>query len=222
MNPIYHQAKFINSSPHLRNTPPDEGLEVAFAGRSNAGKSSAINTLTRQNSLARTSKTPGRTQMLNFFEINADLRFVDLPGYGYAKVPIAVKEEWHKLMETYLTNRKSLCAIVLVMDVRLPLTDFDWQMVEWCQHTGLPLHILLTKADKLTYGASKNTLLKVKRELEELTVPVTLQLFSALKKTGVDELHDALDELFSGRVDGEVSESPAVELLGLNMQLDKS
>ncbi len=209
MNPIYHQAKFINSSPHLRNTPPDEGLEVAFAGRSNAGKSSAINTLTRQNSLARTSKTPGRTQMLNFFEINADLRFVDLPGYGYAKVPVAVKEEWHKLMETYLTNRKSLCAIVLVMDVRLPLTDFDWQMVEWCQHTGLPLHILLTKADKLTYGASKNTLLKVQKELKELTVPVTLQLFSALKKTGVDELHHALDELFSGGVDEGVIESPA-------------
>lgn len=209
MNPIYHQAKFINSSPHLRNTPPDEGLEVAFAGRSNAGKSSAINTLTRQNSLARTSKTPGRTQMLNFFEINADLRFVDLPGYGYAKVPVAVKEEWHKLMETYLTNRKSLCAIVLVMDVRLPLTDFDWQMVEWCQHTGLPLHILLTKADKLTYGASKNTLLKVQKELKDLTVPVSLQLFSALKKTGVDELHQALDELFSGGVDEEVIESPA-------------
>ncbi|MDD5276016.1 MAG: ribosome biogenesis GTP-binding protein YihA/YsxC [Methylovulum sp.] len=198
MNPIYQQAKFINSSPHLRNTPPDEGREVAFAGRSNAGKSSAINTLTRQNSLARISKTPGRTQMLNFFEINADLRFVDLPGYGYAKVPVAVKLEWHKLMETYLTSRKSLCAIVLVMDVRLPLTDFDWQMVEWCQHTGLPLHILLTKADKLAYGASKNTLLKVQKELKGLTVPVTLQLFSSLKKTGIDELHNALDELFSG------------------------
>lgn len=209
MNPIYQQAKFINSSPHLRNTPPDEGLEVAFAGRSNAGKSSAINTLTRQNSLARISKTPGRTQMLNFFEINADLRFVDLPGYGYAKVPVAVKLEWHKLMETYLTSRKSLCAIVLVMDVRLPLTEFDWQMVEWCQHTGLPLHILLTKADKLAYGASKNTLLKVQKELKGLTVPVTLQLFSSLKKTGIDELHNALDELFSGAADGSVAESPA-------------
>ncbi|MGZ8189671.1 MAG: ribosome biogenesis GTP-binding protein YihA/YsxC, partial [Methylococcaceae bacterium] len=131
MNPIYNQAKFIISSPHLKDTPADQGREVAFAGRSNAGKSSAINTLTRQNALARISKTPGRTQMLNFFEINALRRFVDLPGYGYAKVPLAVKEKWHKLMETYLTGRKSLCAIVLVMDVRHPLTEFDWQMVDW-------------------------------------------------------------------------------------------
>ncbi len=196
MNPVYHQAKFIKSSPSLKDTPADAGKEIAFAGRSNAGKSSAINTLTRQNSLARTSKTPGRTQMLNFFEINNDQRFVDLPGYGYAKVPLDVKNKWHQLMEIYLTQRKSLCAIVLVMDVRHPLTDFDWQMVEWCQHAGLPLHILLTKADKLTYGAAKNTLLQIQRELKDITVPLTVQLFSALKKTGVDEVHQALDELF--------------------------
>lgn len=199
MNPVYHQAKFINSSPHLSNTPPDQGSEVAFAGRSNAGKSSAINTLTRQNALARISKTPGRTQMLNFFEINGLQRFVDLPGYGYAKVPVAVKKKWHALMETYLTKRKSLCGIVLVMDVRHPLTDFDWQMVEWCQHTGLALHVLLTKADKLTYGAGKNTLLQVQKELQECEFPLTIQLFSALKKTGIDELHAALDGLFVGK-----------------------
>lgn len=197
MNPIYHQAKFINSSPHLKNTPADEGLEIAFAGRSNAGKSSAINTLTRQNSLARISKTPGRTQMLNFFEINERLRFVDLPGYGYAKVPLDVKQEWHKLMETYLLNRKSLCAIILVMDIRHPLTEFDWQMVEWCQHSALPLHILLTKADKLTYGAGKNTLLQVQRELKGFNMPMSIQLFSSLKKIGVDEVHQALDKLFT-------------------------
>jgi len=196
MNPIYIQAKFINSSPHLKDTPPDQGLEVAFAGRSNAGKSSAINTLTRQNSLARISKTPGRTQMLNFFEINEQQRFVDLPGYGYAKVPLEVKKKWHELMETYLTQRKSLCAIILVMDVRHPLTEFDWKMVEWCEHTGLPLHVLLTKADKLAYGASKNTLLQVQRELSHVSFPVTIQLFSALKKTGIDEVHAALDRLF--------------------------
>jgi len=196
MNPIYIQAKFINSSPHLKDTPPDQGLEVAFAGRSNAGKSSAINTLTRQNSLARISKTPGRTQMLNFFEINERQRFVDLPGYGYAKVPLEVKKKWHELMETYLTQRKSLCAIILVMDVRHPLTEFDWKMVEWCEHTGLPLHVLLTKADKLAYGASKNTLLQVQRELSHVSFPVTIQLFSALKKTGIDEVHAALDRLF--------------------------
>lgn len=197
MNPIYHQAKFINSSPHIRNAPADQGLEVAFAGRSNAGKSSAINTLTRQNALARISKTPGRTQMLNFFEISVGLRFVDLPGYGYAKVPVEVKKKWHELMEHYLTHRKSLCGIILVMDVRHPLTEFDRQMIAWCEHAGLPLHILLTKADKLTYGAAKNTLLQVRRELNDVGCPLTIQLFSSLKKTGIDEVHEALDNLFS-------------------------
>lgn len=196
MNPIYHQAKFLSSSPHLENTPPDEGKEIAFAGRSNAGKSSAINSLTRQNSLARISKTPGRTQMLNFFTVNEELRFVDLPGYGYAKVPPEIKRKWHKLMESYLTGRKSLCAIILVMDVRLPLTEFDWQMVEWCQHNSLPLHIILTKADKLTFGSAKNTLLKVQNELADMTNPISVQLFSSLKKTGIDELHVAIDHLF--------------------------
>ncbi len=196
MNPVYHQAKFINSSPDLKDTPEDQGREVAFAGRSNAGKSSAINTLTRQHGLARISKTPGRTQMLNFFEINATERFVDLPGYGYAKVPIAVKKKWHELMEKYLTQRKSLCGIVLVMDVRHPLTEFDWQMIEWCQHTGLPLHILLTKADKLNYGAAKNTLMQVQKELGDINFPLTIQLFSSLKKTGIDEVHKAIDLFF--------------------------
>jgi GTP-binding protein len=196
MNPVYHQAKFINSSPDLKDTPEDQGREVAFAGRSNAGKSSAINTLTRQHGLARISKTPGRTQMLNFFEINATERFVDLPGYGYAKVPVAVKKKWHELMEKYLTQRKSLCGIILVMDVRHPLTEFDWQMIEWCQHTGLPLHILLTKADKLNYGAAKNTLLQVQKELSDINFPLTIQLFSSLKKTGIDEVHKALDLFF--------------------------
>lgn len=196
MNPLYHQAKFLKSSPSLKDTPPDIGKEIAFAGRSNAGKSSAINTLTRQNSLARTSKTPGRTQLLNFFEINEEIRFVDLPGYGYAKVPEAVKKQWHLLMEIYMNERQSLCAIVLVMDVRHPLTEFDWQMVEWCQHKGLALHILLTKADKLTFGAAKNTLLQVQRSLKDVNIPVTVQLFSALKKTGVDEVHSVIDQLF--------------------------
>lgn len=196
MNPVYHQAKFINSSPHLKDTPTDQGWEIAFAGRSNAGKSSAINTLTRQNSLARISKTPGRTQMLNFFTITEQHRFVDLPGYGYAQVPEEVKRKWHKLMETYLKQRKSLCGIVLVMDIRHPLTDFDWQMIDWCKLSGLPLHILLSKADKLTYGAAKNTLLAVQKTLQEMPMQLSIQLFSSLKKTGVDEVHAALDKLF--------------------------
>lgn len=196
MNPLYHQARFINSAPHLRDAPEDKGLEVAFAGRSNAGKSSAINTLTMQKSLARISKTPGRTQMLNFFAITDDKRFVDLPGYGYAKVPLQVKKKWHKMMEDYLSNRRALCGIVLVMDVRHPLTDFDWQMVEWCRHANVPLHILLTKADKLKSGAAKNTLLTVRKALSETGISVSMQLFSALKKVGVDEVHDVLDLWF--------------------------
>jgi GTP-binding protein len=197
MNPVYHQAKFINSSPHLSHAPADQGREVAFAGRSNAGKSSALNTLANQHALARISKTPGRTQMLNFFSLNEQQRLVDLPGYGYAKVPDAIKKKWQALMENYLTQRKSLCGIVLVMDVRHPLTEFDWQMVQWCQHRNLALHILLTKSDKLTYGAAKNTLLQVSKALKDCHFPVSIQLFSALKKIGVDEVHEALDQLFS-------------------------
>lgn len=196
MNPVYHQAKFINSAPRLQDAPPDQGKEIAFAGRSNAGKSSAINTLVQQNALARVSKTPGRTQLLNFFEIDEQRKLVDLPGYGYAKVPENVKRDWHKMMENYLKNRQALCGIVLVMDIRHPLTEFDWQMIEWCEHTKLPLHILLTKADKLKYGAAKNTLLKVQQELSRVEIVVTLQLFSALKKIGIDDVHQILDEWF--------------------------
>ena len=184
------------SASQLSEAPEDKGKEIAFAGRSNAGKSSAINTLTRQHSLARISKTPGRTQLLNFFEIDDQRKFVDLPGYGYAKVPLEVKKKWHKMMENYLQKRTALCGIVLVMDVRHPLTEFDMQMIEWCEYTKLPLHILLTKADKLNYGAAKNTLFKVKRELEDINITVSLQLFSSLKKMGIDDVHQVLDEWF--------------------------
>ena len=196
MNPMYHQAKFINSAPRLQDAPPDQGMEIAFAGRSNAGKSSAINTLVQQNALARVSKTPGRTQLLNFFEIDDQRKLVDLPGYGYAKVPEAIKKDWQKMMETYLHERKALCGIVLVMDIRHPLTEFDWQLIEWCEHAGLPLHILLTKSDKLNFGAAKNTLLKVQRDLGKVSIVVTIQLFSALNKTGIDDVHMMLDEWF--------------------------
>lgn len=199
MNPVYHQAKFINSAPRLQDAPPDQGLEIAFAGRSNAGKSSAINALVRQTALARVSKTPGRTQLLNFFEIDAKRKLVDLPGYGYAKVPEAIKKDWGKMMETYLSQRQALAGIVLVMDIRHPLTDFDWQMIEWCQHGNLRIHIILTKADKLNFGAAKNTLLQVQKELSHLEIGVTLQLFSALKKTGIDDIHKVLDNWFEFR-----------------------
>lgn len=200
MNPVYHQAKFINSAPNLKHAPPDHGLEVAFAGRSNAGKSSALNTLTRQNALARISKTPGRTQMLNFFEIDEHRRFVDLPGYGFATAPLAIKQQWQKAIEEYMNRRKSLCGIVLVMDVRHPLTEFDWLMLEWCGHAELPVHILLTKADKLNFGAAKNALLQVQKELGDAPIPLSVQLFSSLKKNGVDEAHEALDHLFARTV----------------------
>lgn len=196
MNPLYHQAKFVLSAPDLKSTPADTGREIAFAGRSNAGKSSALNTLTQQKSLARISKTPGRTQLLNFFDLNEQQRFVDLPGYGYAKVPVAVKQKWQTLMESYLRERESLYGIILVMDVRHPLTEFDWQMIEWCAYTRKPLHILLTKADKLNYGAAKNTLLSVQKELKEQDMPVSLQLFSALKKSGIEDIHQLLDSWF--------------------------
>jgi GTP-binding protein len=199
MNPVYHQAKFINSAPRLQDAPPDQGLEIAFAGRSNAGKSSAINTLVRQTALARVSKTPGRTQLLNFFQIDDKRKLVDLPGYGYAKVPEAIKKDWGKMMETYLSQRQALAGIVLVMDIRHPLTDFDWQMIEWCQHGNLRIHIILTKADKLKFGAVKNTLLQVQKELSHLEIGVSLQLFSALKKTGIDDIHRVLDEWFEFR-----------------------
>ncbi len=196
MNSLYYQAKFTLSAPDLKSAPVDTGREVAFAGRSNAGKSSALNTLSQQKSLARTSKTPGRTQLLNFFNLNEAQRFVDLPGYGYAKVPEKVKQQWHILIETYLRERQSLYGIILVMDIRHPLTEFDWQMIDWCTYSKKPLHILLTKADKLNYGAAKNTLFQVQRELSKIEIPVTLQLFSALKRTGIDDIHQLLDSWF--------------------------
>lgn len=185
-NPI-ETANFLTSAAKVSQCPPDTGFEVAFAGRSNAGKSSAINTLTRQKSLARTSKTPGRTQLINFFDIDDERRIVDLPGYGYAKVPGQMKDEWGKLIDGYLRQRECLRGLVLMMDVRRPLTDFDQQMLDWCAHTGLPAHCLLTKADKFKYGKAKSQLLATQKSLARYDGLVTAQLFSSLKKTGMEE-----------------------------------
>ena len=196
MNRVYHHVSFIKSAPDISNAPEDKGIEIAFAGRSNAGKSSAINALTKQKALARISKTPGRTQLLNFFNVDEKCRFVDLPGYGYAKVPPAIKKQWYRMMEDYLSKRQTLLGIVLVMDIRHPLTEFDWQMIEWGKYNHRPIHILLTKADKLKFGAAKNTLLGVQKELQEASLHLTVQLFSALKKTGIDQIHSVLDEWF--------------------------
>lgn len=193
MNPLYRKAFYLISAPQLNAAPLDEGYEVAFAGRSNAGKSSAINAITQQKSLARTSKTPGRTQLLNFFQIDEKRRLVDLPGYGYAKVPDIIKKNWQQSMENYLKQRQSLKGVFLLMDIRHPLTDFDWQMIEWCQHCQLKLHIALTKADKLSQGAAKSVLLKVKTELKSID-SVSLQLFSAPNRIGLDEAHAVLDD----------------------------
>ncbi len=170
----------------MAHVPADNGFEVVFAGRSNAGKSSALNALSGQKSLARTSKTPGRTQQLVFFALDDTHRLVDLPGYGYAKVPVAMQRRWQKTLDEFLTTRKSLKGMVLMMDSRHPLREFDEQMLEWCAHQGMPVLVLLTKADKLKNGPAKSTLLQVKKALSELP-DVTVQLFSALKNTGVTE-----------------------------------
>lgn len=188
----FHSAKFLISAPTLRECPPEIGAEVAFAGRSNAGKSSAINTLTRNGKLARTSKTPGRTQLINFFALNnsEELRLVDLPGYGYAKVPEKVKREWQKHLSEYLYKRETLRGLVLLMDIRHPLTEFDTMMINWAVDADMPVRVLLTKSDKLKRGAAKTTLLKVQKEIREAEVHdlVSVQLFSSLKKEGVEEL----------------------------------
>jgi GTP-binding protein len=188
----YSHARFLLSVPEPQQAPPDSGYEVAFAGRSNAGKSSALNALTQRKSLARTSKTPGRTQHLVFFELDGERRLVDLPGYGFAKVPEKIRRQWGLAMEQYFIERQSLRGLILLMDVRHPLTDFDKQMLHWCQHANMPVHILLTKADKLKRGPAMSSLLKVQKALAEQH-NVSVQLFSALKHTGVEQAREILD-----------------------------
>ena len=191
----FNTVKFLISAQTLQQCPHDSGCEVAFAGRSNAGKSSAINTLTRNKGLARTSKTPGRTQLINHFEVEPDKRLVDLPGYGYAKVPKALKAKWDRNLAEYLQNRKSLSGLILLMDIRHPLQDYDQQMLNWAAQAGLPVHILLTKADKLKRGPAMNSLLGVEKLLRDMDPGFTLlsaQIFSSLKKTGLPELEQKL------------------------------
>ena len=186
MNP-FRLVSFLTSANQLNQLPPDEGHEVAFAGRSNAGKSSALNTLTDHRGLARTSKTPGRTQLINFFLLDEQRRLVDLPGYGYAKVPEAVKRHWQQVLADYLRVRQCLRGLVLLMDIRHPLKDFDRQMLDWCNNQKMPVHILLTKADKLKRGPASNTLQQVRKTLKAEYPLVTVQLFSSLDKQGVEQ-----------------------------------
>ena len=186
----FTKTQFLISAPTVWQCPEDVGREVAFAGRSNAGKSSAINTLTNNSKLARTSKTPGRTQLLNFFSLTENCRLVDLPGYGFAKVPKAMKQAWDRNLAEYLQQRRSLKGLVMLMDIRHPLQEYDWQMIGWATQSAMPVHLLLTKADKLNNGPAKTVLLTVKRELTNAGFgdEVTVQTFSSLKKTGIEQL----------------------------------
>jgi len=193
INTNYFNTQFTTSAHTLGQLPDDSTAEVAFAGRSNAGKSSAINTITRNKKLARTSKTPGRTQLINHFEVVPGNYLVDLPGYGYAKVSKSQIKHWQVALGGYLKNRESLKCLVVVMDIRHPLSDYDWRLIEWAMQGQSALHCLLTKSDKLSKSAAKATLLNVSQQLEEDGVECTLQTFSALKKNGVEESHELLD-----------------------------
>jgi len=189
----FRAASFLISAAKIVQCPDDSGGEVAFAGRSNAGKSSAINCLTGNKKLARTSKTPGRTQLLNFFSLSEDCRLVDLPGYGFAKVPEKIKRDWNRLMENYLKYRQSLRGLILLMDCRHPLQPFDQQMLAWAMAAQMPTHILLTKSDKMKKGPAKANLLTVSSEIEVYGGLVSVQLFSAEKNIGLPELIETLN-----------------------------
>lgn len=190
----YSKAVFLKSAARVSQLPDDSGYEVAFAGRSNAGKSSALNCLTGIKNLARTSKTPGRTQLINLFQLDEARRLVDLPGYGYAKVALRVKMDWQENLAHYLEVRKSLKGLILLMDIRHPLKDLDVMMVDWALDRGLPVHILLTKSDKLSRSEIKNTLFKVRKYYELAQHLITVQSFSSLKREGIEELIALLNQ----------------------------
>lgn len=193
MNPIYQRARFLTAAAKADQAPQDSGREVAFAGRSNAGKSSAINTLCHQKSLAKTSKTPGRTQQMIFFELDDSRRLVDLPGYGYAKVSEAIKLNWQHQMAAYLQQRRSLAGLVVVMDIRHPLTDYDQQMLAWAHRAQLPVLALLTKADKLKSGAARAARTMVERTVAASGQSVEVLLFSATQRAGLLDVQGVLD-----------------------------
>jgi len=189
----YAKAVFLKSAARVDQLPEDSGYEIAFAGRSNAGKSSALNCLTNIKSLARTSKTPGRTQLINLFSLDEQRRLVDLPGYGYAQVAMQIKLEWQKNLAHYLEVRQSLKGLILLMDVRHPLKDLDQMMIDWSLNRQLPVHILLTKSDKLSRSDVKNCLIKVRKHYELANHLISVQSFSSLKKEGVSELKALLN-----------------------------
>lgn len=204
-----HKAEFLMSAPKLNLCVEDTGYEIAFAGRSNAGKSSAINALTNQKQLARASKKPGRTQMINFFSLgNPDQRLVDLPGYGYAAVPEAMKLVWQKELENYLIHRQSLQGLVLLMDIRHPLQHFDVMMLEWAYSRKLFVHVLLTKSDKLNRGPASKVLQEVQQQLKKMKLQFSIQLFSSMNKQGLEELASVM----GGRLNFTLEQASAFDL----------
>ena len=204
-----NKATFTISAPDIRSLPAEGGIEVAFAGRSNAGKSSALNTLTNQKGLARTSKTPGRTQLINIFEIAENKRLVDLPGYGFAKVPIEMKKKWQKALGEYLEKRQSLKGLVILMDIRHPLKDLDMDLIQWAADSELPVLALLTKSDKLSQGKRNSEVLQVRKTLEALNADIKVQAFSSLKRTGVEQANEVICQWF---IDNDVSEELTEEI----------
>ena len=193
---LYRQATFVLGAVQLAQLPPDMGWEVAFAGRSNAGKSSALNVITDQKVLARVSKSPGRTREINIFRLDEQRRLIDLPGYGYAKVPEEVRLRWQAFLEDYIQQRECLRGLIILMDIRHPLTDYDKQLLEWCVHFNMAAHILLTKADKLSRAGQLKTLREVTQELPKLGPSFSVQTFSSLNKSGLDAARAKLNEWF--------------------------
>ena len=188
----FREARYLMGAAKLSQLPPDEGVEVALAGRSNAGKSTALNAITEQKNLAKTSKTPGRTQLINLFRLDDDSRITDLPGYGFAKVSKSVKEQWQKTLSTYLQKRNCLQALVIFMDIRHPMKETDKQMIQWAVSAELPVHVVLSKADKLKSGARKTALMGVNKHLARISETITSQVFSATHKIGLEEIIDQL------------------------------
>jgi len=205
-SPVIHLSKatFTLSAPDIRRLPEDSGIEVAFAGRSNAGKSSALNTLTNQRGLARVSKTPGRTQMINIFEVAPNRRLVDLPGYGFAKVPLEMKKKWQKALGEYLEKRECLKGLVILMDIRHPLKDLDMDLIQWAADSDLPILALLTKCDKLSQGKRSSEVLQVKKTLSSLNADITVQAFSSLKYTGLEQANNMICQWMSAGLQEEV------------------
>ena len=202
----FRKVHFVTSAPDIRHLPSDDGIEVAFAGRSNAGKSSALNALTQQKNLARTSKTPGRTQLINLFEVEPGKRLVDLPGYGYAQVPEEMKRKWQASLSEYLQRRTSLKGLVLLMDIRHPLKDTDRQLLSWATENGLPVLVLLTKADKFNAAPRKAIVQQVRRDVLEYDGDVRVEAFSSLKGIGIDRLATILTDWYLHQPSVDLSE----------------